>query len=78
MPCFISKVDSKDAEMKAALNREECRIEAMKQKMKDQEKENQSNVIKLQMEVHTADLFLYRCRGVQLHLHARSPFNFTV
>ncbi|XP_053504828.1 coiled-coil domain-containing protein 152-like [Ictalurus furcatus] len=44
------KLESKDVEMKAALDREERAIEAMRQKMKDQEKEKQSEVIKLQME----------------------------
>lgn len=53
---ILIKVDYKDAEMKAVQDREECKIEAMKQKMKDQEKENQSKVIKLQMEVHASDL----------------------
>lgn len=52
---FNLKVDSKDVEIKAALDREESVIRAMKQKMKDQEKENQSEVIKLQMEVYTSD-----------------------
>ncbi|KAF4077573.1 hypothetical protein AMELA_G00209510 [Ameiurus melas] len=44
------KLESKDVEMKAALDREERAIEAMRQKMKDEEKEKQSEVIKLQME----------------------------
>lgn len=53
---FHLKVDSKDAEMKVALDREELKIEVMKQKMKDQEKKHQSEVIKLQVEVHISDL----------------------
>lgn len=54
--CVHLKVESKDVEMKAALDREERAIEAMRQKMKDQEKEKQSEVIKLQMEVYTSDI----------------------
>ncbi|XP_060791913.1 coiled-coil domain-containing protein 152-like [Neoarius graeffei] len=44
------KLEVKDVEMKVALDREEHAMEAMKRKMKDQEKEKQSEVIKLQME----------------------------
>lgn len=49
-------MEFKDVEMKAALDREEHMMEAMRQKMKDQEKEKQSQVIKLQMEVYTSDV----------------------
>ncbi|TSX03290.1 Growth hormone receptor [Bagarius yarrelli] len=45
-----SKLDSKDAEIKAVLDREEQALEGMRRKMKDQEKEKQSELIKLQME----------------------------
>lgn len=54
--CVHLKVEVKDVEMKVALDREEHAMEAMKRKMKDQEKEKQSEVIKLQMEVHTSDV----------------------
>ncbi|KAF5903734.1 coiled-coil domain-containing protein, partial [Clarias magur] len=45
-----NKLESKDVEMKAILDKEERVIEAMRQKMKDQEKDKQSEVIKLKME----------------------------
>ncbi|KAB5549027.1 hypothetical protein PHYPO_G00062510 [Pangasianodon hypophthalmus] len=44
------KLESKDVEIKEALDREERAKEAMRRKMKDQEKEKQSEVLKLQME----------------------------
>ncbi|XP_046723567.1 coiled-coil domain-containing protein 152-like [Silurus meridionalis] len=44
------KLESKDAEIKEILDREQSAIKAMRQEMKDQEKEKQSEVIKLQME----------------------------
>ncbi|KAM9451369.1 coiled-coil domain-containing protein 152 isoform 2-T2 [Clarias gariepinus] len=44
------KLESKNVEMKAILDKKECVIEAMRQKMKDQEKEKQSEGLKLQME----------------------------
>lgn len=46
-------MESKDAEIKAVLDREELTIETMRQKMKEQGKEKQSELIKLQMEVYT-------------------------
>lgn len=54
--CDYLKVDSKDVEMKAALDRGEHAVEEMRRKMKDQEKENRSEVIKLQMEVYTSSV----------------------
>ncbi|GAA6101642.1 coiled-coil domain-containing protein 152 [Tachysurus ichikawai] len=44
------KLEAKDAEMKAVLDKKEKAIEAMRLKMKDQEKAKQSEIIKLQME----------------------------
>lgn len=49
---FLVKVKSKDVEVKEALERKENAFEDMKRKMKDQEKQRQSEIIKLQMEVH--------------------------
>lgn len=53
--CVHLKVESKNVEMKANLDKKECVIEAMRQKMKDQEKEKQSEGLKLQMEVCKSD-----------------------
>lgn len=49
-------MEAKDAEIKAVLDREEKAIEAMTQKMKDQEKAKQSEVIKMQMEVFQSEV----------------------
>lgn len=49
--CVLLQVEAKDAEMKAVLDKKEKAIEAMRLKMKDQEKAKQSEIIKLQMEV---------------------------
>ncbi|KAI4879689.1 hypothetical protein NFI96_032015 [Prochilodus magdalenae] len=47
---FLLKVESKEVELKEALDRKESDLEEMRQKMKQQEKEKQSEIIKLQME----------------------------
>ncbi|XP_072517353.1 coiled-coil domain-containing protein 152 [Salminus brasiliensis] len=44
------KLESKDVELKEALDRKESTLEEMRRNMKDQKKEKQSEIIKLQME----------------------------
>lgn len=44
-------VDSKDAEMQAALDRKDDMLEEIRKKIKEQQKDKQSEIIKLQMEV---------------------------
>ncbi|KAL0965430.1 hypothetical protein UPYG_G00281190 [Umbra pygmaea] len=45
-----SKLEAKDAEMKEALERKVADIEEMRRRMRDQERERQSEILKLQME----------------------------
>lgn len=44
-------VDAKEAEMKELLQEKDLNVEEMKKKLKDQEKQRQSELLKLQMEV---------------------------
>lgn len=45
-------VESKDAKCKKLLEKKDVEVEAMKKKLKDQERERQSELLKLQMEVN--------------------------
>jgi len=44
-------VDAKDTDLKVAHERNECALEEMRRQMREKEKEQQSQTIKLQMEV---------------------------
>lgn len=48
---FVFKVDAKETELNVAHERNECALEEMRRQMREKEKEMQSQIIKLQMEV---------------------------
>lgn len=48
----------KETELKDAIVRKEAEIQAMKKQLKDQEREKQSEIIKLQMEVKSTTLHI--------------------
>lgn len=49
---FLYAVEAKDAELKEALERKESDMAEMRRRMRDQERERQSEILKLQMEVY--------------------------
>lgn len=49
---FLYAVEAKDAELKEALERKESDMAEMRRRMRDQEREGQSEILKLQMEVY--------------------------
>lgn len=49
---FFLTVETKDAEVKKLLKKKDVDLEEMKKKLKDQERERQSELLKLQMEVN--------------------------
>lgn len=49
---FLYAVEAKDAELKEALERKESDMAEMRRRLRDQERERQSEILKLQMEVY--------------------------
>ncbi len=49
---YFLTVEAKDAEVKNLLEKKDLNLEEMKKRLKDQERERQSELLKLQMEVN--------------------------
>lgn len=52
----FATVEAKDLEVKMLLEAKDWDLEEMKKKLKDQEKEKQSQLLKIQMEVRRVDI----------------------
>ena len=51
-------MEAKDAEVKKLLEKKDLHLEEMKKRLKDQERERQSELLKLQMEVNERRSFI--------------------
>lgn len=56
--CQFVTVEAKDAEVKKLLEKKDLDLEEMKKRLKNQEKERQSELLKIQMEVNEEVCFL--------------------
>lgn len=53
----FATVEAKDLEVKMLLEAKDWDLEEMKKRLKDQEKEKQSQLLKIQMEVRCVDIY---------------------
>lgn len=60
-------MEAKDAEVKELLEKKDLELEEMKKRLKDQERERQSELLKLQMEVNAKLHFICDCDALIGH-----------